>query len=155
MILGWLDYEGRLWENYVLSELKSTGCEWIVSYVNPESFSKLTLLKTKSDEPILHYAAIVNDYTDILKHVDLFCPDLPATTVFAFATKITTTFPDIVKFSKQFVDKTLNLLALSSSSSRYSYLQFPAVVYDDNKNINLVSRMVMRNALRQNSALSV
>jgi|GEM_PF-1871748 len=152
MILGWLDYEGRLWENYVLSELKSTDCEWIVSYVNPESFSKLTLLKTKSDEPILHYAAIVNDYTDILKHVDLFCPDLSATTVFAFATKITTTFPDIVKFSKQFVDKTLNLLALPS---RYSYLQFPAVVYDDSKNINLVSRMVMRNALRQNSALSV
>ncbi|HQE49097.1 MAG TPA: hypothetical protein PKV93_07070 [Fervidobacterium sp.] len=152
MILGWFDYEGRLWENYVLSELKSTGCEWIVSYVNPESLSKLTLLKTKSDEPILHYAAIVNDYTDILKHVDLFCPDLSATTVFAFATKITTTFPDIVKFSKQFVDKTLNLLALPS---RYSSLQFPAVVYDDSKNINLVSRMVMRNALRQNSALSV
>lgn len=152
MILGWLDYEGRLWENYVLSELKSTGCEWIVSYVNPESFFKLTLLKTKSDEPILHYAAIVNDYTDILKHVDLLCPDLSATTVFAFATKITTTYPDIVKFSKQFVDKTLNLLVLPS---RYSYLQFPAVVYDDSKNINLVSRMVMRNALRQNSALSV
>jgi len=152
MILGWLDYEGRLWENYVLSELKSTGCEWIVSYVNPESFFKLTLLKTKSDEPILHYAAIVKDYTDILKHVDLFCPDLSATTVFAFATTITTTYPDIVKFSKQFVDKTLNLLVLPS---RYSCLQFPAVVYDDSKNINLVSRMVMRNALRQNSALSV